>query len=243
MPLSLPSPETITRVDLPNGIALLVYENHSSPSVVISGYLWAGSLSDAPDQINDVLESVGARLGFHSGVHTIGFGGKALAEDLDLLLGVLADSLQQPTFPPQEVEKLRGQILTGLQRRSHDTRRMATLTFDALLYPNHPYGLSILGYEETVPGLSREDLVHYYQGHYAPAGMVIAIVGAVSAQATIQKVQKALGGRLPARRPTVASPPRCAWTSRVAGYCLWRAKPNRTSSSAGRHWPVTIPPL
>ena len=70
---------------------------------------------------------MGAQLGFQSGVHTVGFGGKALAEDLDLLLDVLADSLQQPTFPADEVEKLRGQIVTGLQRRAHDTRRMAQL--------------------------------------------------------------------------------------------------------------------
>lgn len=216
MTASFPCAETITRAELPNGITLLLYENHSSPAVVLSGYLWAGSLSETPHQaglasftvatlmrgteartfgqINQELESIGARLGFRSGVHTVGFGGKALAEDLGLLLDILADSLQHPTFPAQEVEKLRGQILTDLQRRAHDTQRMAGLTFNALLYPDHPYGRSVQGYEDTVPGLSRDDLLHYYRRHYSPEGMVISIVGALSTAAVLDRVRAALAG-------------------------------------------------
>jgi zinc protease len=154
---SFPSPETISRIDLPNGVIVLAYEDHSNPSVVMAGYLWAGALSESPEQaglasftsgmlmrgtesrtfgeINEALESLGAQLGFHSGMHTVAFGGKALAEDLDLLLDVLADCLQHPTFPAGQVQTLQGQILTDLQRRRQDTRRMARLTFDALLYP------------------------------------------------------------------------------------------------------------
>ena len=214
--LSLPSPETIMRVELPGGMVVLVSENHSSPSVVVSGYLWAGSMSEEPTQaglasltagmlmrgtesrtfreINEALESVGAQLGFHSGVHTVGFGGKALVEDLDLLLDILADVLQRPSFRPNEVETLRGQILTGLQRRAHDTRRMARLTFDALLYPDHPYGRSVVGYEDTVSGLIRSDLVDFYRRCYSPQGMVLAVAGAVSATSVVAKVEAALGG-------------------------------------------------
>jgi zinc protease len=130
MTASLPSSETITRVELPNGIIVLAYENFSSPAVVIGGSLWAGALSEPSEQaglasftagmlmrgtkshtftqINEALESVGAQLGFRAGVHTVGFGGKALAEDLDLLLEFLAGSLRHPTFPVEEVDKLQG---------------------------------------------------------------------------------------------------------------------------------------
>jgi zinc protease len=216
MAQSLPSPETITRTELANGITVLVLENHNSPSVVLSGYLWAGSAAEVPEQaglasltarllmrgtetrsfshINDALESVGAQLGFGSGVHTAGFGGKALAEDLGLLLDILADSLQHPTFPDTELEILRGQILTGLKRRANDTRRMADLTFDALLYPNHPYGRSLQGYEDTVPALSRDHVAGFYRQCYAPRGMVVVVVGAVRAQAAVERVHASLGG-------------------------------------------------
>jgi zinc protease len=226
MSSSFPSTETITRHELPNGIIVLAYENHNSPSVVISGYLWAGSLSEAPeqaglasftagmllrgtetrtfDQINQALESVGAQLGFRSGVHTVGFGGKALAEDLDLLLDLLADGLQHPTFPAPEAQRLQGQILTALQRRAYDTRHMAKLTFDALLYPDHPYGRSVHGYEGTVSGLTRDHLADYHHAHFSPEGMVITIVGAVPAGAVLEKVEGALAGW----QPAVAAPNR-----------------------------------
>jgi zinc protease len=230
MSMSLPSPETIFRAELPNGVTVLAYENSDSPSVVIGGHLWAGAISETADQaglsnltagmlmrgtehrtfgqINDALESVGAQLGFRSNVHTVGFGGKALAEDLDLLLEILADSLEHPTFPAAELEKLRGQVLTAIQRRADDTGSMAWLAFDALLYPNHPYGRSVMGYEETVSGLSGAHLLRYYQDHYSPEGMVLAIVGAVSSSVVLDKVRRALGGwHTPEASPNLSIPP------------------------------------
>jgi zinc protease len=218
---SLPSAETITRVELDNGIVVLAYENFSSPAVVVGGYLWAGSLSETPEQaglasftagmlmrgtetrtfgeINHSLESNGAQLGFRAGTHTVGFGGKALAEDLDLLLDTLADSLQHPTFPSEEAETLQGQILTALKRRAHDTRSMARLTFDALLYPDHPYGRSVLGYSETVSSLARDQIETYYRDHYCPEGMIVTVVGAVPAPVIVKKVRQAIGGWQPAQ--------------------------------------------
>jgi zinc protease len=227
---SYPSSDTIHRVELPNGIVVLAYEDHTNPSVVIGGYLWAGALGEAPEQaglssftsgmlmrgtesrtfgeINEALESSGAQLGFHSGVHTVGFGGKALAEDLDLLLGVLADCLQHPTFPADQAQTLQGQILTDLQRRRHDTRRMAGLAFDALLYPTHPYGRSVQGYEETVSSLGRDDLERYYREHFSPQGLVISVVGAVSAAAVVDEVRAALAGwAAPGATPNRSIPP------------------------------------
>jgi zinc protease len=228
---SFPSAETISRIELPNGIAVLSYEDQSNPSVVMAGYLWAGALGESREQaglssftsgmlqrgtesrtfgqINEALESVGAQLGFTSGVHTAGFGGKALAEDLDLLLGILADCLQHPTFPAEQAQILQGQILTDLERRRQDTRRMAHLTFDALLFPDHPYGRSVQGYEETISRLGRDDLERYYREHYSPEGMVITIVGAVPARAVADKVEAALGGwQAPGVRPDRSIPPR-----------------------------------
>ncbi|HNS50298.1 MAG TPA: pitrilysin family protein [Anaerolineae bacterium] len=214
--MSIPSPETIARAELPNGIVVLARENQASPSVVVSGYLWAGSISELPVQaglasltssmlmrgserrtfgeINEALESVGARLGFFAGVHSTGFGAKGLAEDVDLLLEILADCLEHSVFPPAELEKLRGQVVTRLQRRAFDTEQMASLTFDSLLWPDHPYGRSVLGYEGTVAGLRREDVVDFHRRRYTPQGMTIAITGAVAPEAAIDKVRATLGG-------------------------------------------------
>jgi len=234
---SYPSPQTIGRDELANGITVLGYETHGSPSVVISGYLWAGALQEPPakagrayftagmlnrgtenrsfGQINDELESVGAQLGFSGGTHNVSFGGKALVEDLDLLLDILADCLRGPTFPDGEVQKVRGQILTDLERRAHDTRRMASLTFSALLYPDHPYGVSVKGYPETVSELAREDLVDHYRAHYTPQGMVISVVGAVPVAEARDRVAAVLGPwQAPEAAPIRQIPPDVELTER-----------------------------
>ncbi len=212
---SLPGPEDITRVELPGHITLLTRANFNSPSVVISGYLACGSLFDPRpklglahftalslmrgtarrsfQKIYDALESAGASLGFGASVHNTSFGGRALAEDLPLLLGLLSECLREPSFPGEQIERLRAQILTGLAIRAQDTEEVSSLAFDAALFPNHPYGLPEDGYPETIQAIQAADLAEYHRQHYGPAGMVIVIVGAVTAQQALDEVQKALG--------------------------------------------------
>jgi len=212
---SLPGPDDITRATLPNGITVLARANFNSPSVVISGYLHAGSLSEEDSkaglasftasalmrgtvprdfqEIYDALESAGASLGYHGGTHTTGFGGNALAEDLVLLLDLLSETLRQPTFPQDQVERLRAQLMTGLAIRSQDTRQMAHLTFDQVIYKGHPYARSDDGYPETVETISRDDLAGFHNSHYGPRGMVVTVVGAIEPDQAVTMVSEILG--------------------------------------------------
>ncbi|MFC2054156.1 M16 family metallopeptidase [Chloroflexota bacterium] len=211
---TLPGPDDITRTELENGIVILSRANFNSPSVVISGYLPAGALFD-PDKklgladftvsalmrgtnnrsfhdIFDALESVGASLGLGGATHTIGFNGKALAEDLDLMLDLLAEALRRPTFPEEQVERLRAQLLTALAIRAQDTGQMASLAFDKLVYDGHPYSRPEDGYPETVQAIKRTDLQEFHQEHFGPRGLVITIVGAVEPAQAIDKVSRSL---------------------------------------------------
>ncbi len=212
---SLPGPDDITRVELPNRICLLTRSNFNSPSVVVSGYLACGSLFDPPEklglaqftalslmrgtakrsfqEIYDALESAGASLGFGASVHNTSFGGRALAEDLPLLLKLLSEGLREPAFPADQVERLRSQLLTGLAIRAQDTDEVSSMAFDAALFPNHPYGRPEDGYPETVQAIKVEDLAAFHRLHFGPGGMVIVVVGAITPQQAIDEVQKALG--------------------------------------------------
>ena len=213
---SLPGAEDIHRVVLSNGITVLSRANFNSPSVVVSSYLHAGGLLD-PDEklgladfastalmrgtqtrdfqkIYDELESVGASFGYNSGTHYTSFGGRSLVEDLPLLLDVMADTLQNPTFPEDQVEKLRAQMLTGLAIRAQDTSDMASLTFDELLYDGHPYSRADEGWPETVQAITLDDLVAFHRKYYGPRGMVISIVGAVEPEKAAGEVERILGG-------------------------------------------------
>jgi zinc protease len=213
---ALPGPDDIYREVLPNGITILTRSNFNSPSVVISGYFDAGALFDRDeklgladyvtsclmrgtkkrnfDEIYNVLESVGASLGFSTGVHKSGFNGRSLAEDLPLLLRLLSESLREPVFPKVEMERLRAQILTGMAISAEDTSDMASETFDKILYKGHPYSRPDEGKPETIQRITRGDLVKFHREHYGPRGMVIAVVGAVKADEAVRRVKRALGG-------------------------------------------------
>ncbi len=210
-----PSPQTIHRTVLSNGITVLVYENFASQSVVIEGLVRAGALAERRElaglanltavslmrgtekrpfaQIYEDLEAVGADLGFSGSDHTTGFAASSLVEDVDLLLDLLAQSLCRPTFPEQPVEQVRGQLMTGLAMRANDTRRMANLKFYEALYAGHPYGRATSGYLETIPQISREDLANFHARYYGPRGMILTIVGAIKAEAALAKITAVFG--------------------------------------------------
>ena len=227
---SLPGPEDIYREVLPNGITVLSRSNFNSPSVVISGFFEAGALFDPDeklglaeytvlslmrgtkkrsfDEIYNALESVGAGLGLNTGVHKSGFNGRSLAEDLPLLLDLLAEALIMPAFPKAEIEKLRAQLLTGLAIRAEDTGDMASMIFDNILFKGHPYSRPEDGFPETISRIKRDDLVKFHREHYGPRGMVIAVVGGVKPEDAVRQVKRALGGwQVRGQKETPALPP------------------------------------
>jgi zinc protease len=224
---SVPGPGSIARHQFDNGIVALIRENHISPSVVVGGYLEVGAIDVSLEQaglssftaaslmrgtekrtfaeIYEDIESVGAEASLSSGGHTTSFSAKSLAEDLPLVLDVLAQAMQYPTFPAIEIERLRGQLLTSLEVRANDTRAMAGLAFRELAYANgHPYGRSVRGYPETVRALTRADLVRFFQEGYGARGMTLCVVGAVRAEDVLIQIEEVFGnwqGRTFSRSP------------------------------------------
>ena len=227
---SLPGPEDITRLTLPNGISVLARANFNSPSVVIGGYLSCGSLFDTDEKLGladftalslmrgtetrdfqkifDALESAGANLSLSAGAHTAGFTGRSLSEDLPLLLGLLEDVLRRPVFPVEQIERLRAQLLTGLAQRAQDTAAMASLTFDQIVFDGHPYARPDEGWPETIRAITRADLADFHRQKYGPRGMVLVVVGAVAPKIAVEQVTKALGDWTnPAQPEPPALPP------------------------------------
>ncbi len=212
---SFPGPDDIHRVVLSNGITVLARSSFSSPSISMGGYLPAGAIFESDeklgladfvssslmrgtqtrtfDAIYNELESVGASMGFDSGVHNTSFGGRSLVEDFPLLLKLLSESLRAPTFPKNEVEKLRVQMLTGLAIREQDTSDMAAIAFDRMLFEGHPYSRPADGFVETIQSITRKDMQEFHRRYFGPRGMVIAIVGAINPKEAVEAVDRILG--------------------------------------------------
>jgi zinc protease len=211
---SLPGPETIEREVLANGITVLARANFSSPSVTLAGYVRTGSLLDPDakvgladftvsalmrgtakhtfDAFYNELESVGASLGFDSGMNNTGFHGHALAEDLSRILDLLSEGLREPVFPTAEIEKLRHHLLTGLAIRMQDTADMADMAFDETLYRGHPYARPEDGTPKSIRAITRADLVKFHRNTFGPSGMVVVVVGAVEPKRAVAAVHRAL---------------------------------------------------
>lgn len=211
----LPGPDDILRRVLPNGITVLARENWAAPSVVVEGYLQVGNL-DEPDtllglssftaamltrgtrnrtfaEINEIIEGVGASIGFSTDRYSASFSTKSLVEDLDLVLDVLADELRNPVFLPEYIDRVRGLRITALAERENSTRQMAGRSLRELMYGDHPLGRDPLGTRESLRAIDQAALFRFYETYYAPQGMVVTVVGALPVEEAVRKVEAAFG--------------------------------------------------
>ena len=189
--VSLPHSGNVAVFSLNNGIRIFCYENFSSPAVVVSGFLRTGAVDERRNlaglagfttdcrmrgtsghsytDIFERTESVGASMSVSSGVFNTGFFAKSLAEDLPMMLDLLAEVLREPTFPDAELERERDEWLTSLQERSNSTRSMASLAFYEAAYPEiHPFHYSSDGYPETAQRVAGNVMGAMAFMHHAP---------------------------------------------------------------------------
>jgi zinc protease len=226
---ALPNPDTISRTVLSNGIVVLVYSNPATQSVVMSGNLPAGSIYEGPAQnglaamtagalmrgtrsrnfqaLHSALEDIGADFGIGAGVHGVGFGGKALAEDFSTLVEIMAESLRYPVFPVDQVERLRGEAMTGLKYQLQDTRRQSARAFRETLYASdHPYHYSTRGTLESLPTLTIAQLQDFHARHYGPRGMIISVAGNVVPAEVVSQIESAVGDWVNPEQPEIVRP-------------------------------------
>jgi zinc protease len=208
--------ETATRHVFSNGMIALIQRNPNTPTVTVRGEVRVGAVHEPAaksglalftgaalirgteqrtfQQIVAETEALGASVNAGGGPHGSGFAGRALAEDLPLIMGILADMLQRPIFPAHEIERLRNQFLMGLRENEQETRTQASRAVRALLFPpEHPYSRLSSGTLETVQSISREDLALFHR-QYHPAATTIAIVGDVDSAAVIDRLEQVFGG-------------------------------------------------
>ncbi|UCH34851.1 MAG: insulinase family protein [Armatimonadota bacterium] len=201
---------------LDNGARLLVNESKHSPAIVVRGSLKVGGALETDDtaglanftattlrrgaggrsrdEIADVVESVGGQIGCWCSSERVSFAAKGLEADLPLLLEILSDCLRAPTFPSDQVELARNEIITGIKDELDDPHAMAEHDLHELAYaPGHPYRRHISGTLETVSRLSAEDLAEFHRRCYGPQTMIVAVVGDKRAREVLELVERSFG--------------------------------------------------
>ena len=118
----------------------------------------------------------------------------------------ISDALRRPIFPERQVERLRGEIITGLKIREQDTRFIAGRAFRELAYPpGHPYRRNGDGQIEIMERIPRDHLGVFWRQHAGPRGMIVVIVGAVQAEDAIRQVAECFADWQNPQQP--AAPP------------------------------------
>lgn len=128
-----------------------------------------------------------------------------LSEHLGAGLDLLAEIALTPTFPDQEIERIRKQRAAELLRRGYDPSSQADDRLMEIIYAGTPYAAPLLGREDTLESLFREDVVAFYESHYSLAGATVIAVGDLDPEELIGGIESTLAPR-PGQEPAPAGP-------------------------------------
>ncbi len=191
---------------LKNGMKVFVVENHKLPRVTLSlvfdhqpvmevdnaGYvdmvgtmLRRGTTTRTKEQLDEAIDFIGASLG----ASATSLYASSLTKHQEKLLELMSDVLFNPTFPAEELEKIKTQTISGLAANKEDANSISGNVTTALVYgKNHPYGT--LTTEETVGNIKIEDIKNYYQTYFKPNIAYLAIVGDINKKEAQKLVKK-----------------------------------------------------
>src|SRR5437899_294836 len=106
---------------------------------------------------------------------------------------LLSDVTLHAEFKSEELECRRQQLLSGLQLQYSDPSYLASVTFDRVVYGQHPYGLPAEGTPESVRALSRDDLVHFRDAYYLPDQALLAFASDITPEGAFAAAEKYVG--------------------------------------------------
>ena len=206
----------IKKFELPNGLRLLVREDPKLPLVdfraVLKGgiivetdanngitkltarMLLKGTKTRTAEQIAETMESVGGDMSSFSGNNSFGVSAQCLSEDFDRTLDLLADVLQNPTFPDDRFTRERSVQISEFKAEQDQILRQGQQILREALYTQHPYRLNVLGKPDTLAKLTRDDLVNFKRRFIMPNNIVLTVFGNVNADEVQKKVEAKFGG-------------------------------------------------
>lgn len=210
------TPPTLQSGQLANGLKVVVAEKHGVPAVSFSLLLASGGASDPGDlpglanitgdmlqegtetrssnQISEEFEFIGTRLGINAGREQTSLSVSTLTREWPKALSLVADLLMNPSFPEEELTRVRNETINDLRRLQDDATSVAGREFAALMYgTTSPYGHSVYGTEASVTRVTRNDLLTHFQGNFNPGVATLTVSGDVSLDEAMKLAEETLG--------------------------------------------------
>ncbi len=226
---------------LENGLRVVLAENRRAPVAAHYLYVAAGSGEDphgksgiahylehmmfkgSPNVPSGAFSRVVAREGGQDNAFTsrdmTAYFQTVETSRLPLMMRLEADRLAAPLMPPDEYEAERSVVLEERRQviESNPRRRFSEM-FDATMWgPQHWRGRPIIGWEDEIRAITRQDMLDFHARHYRPANCVLVVAGDVR-EADLRRWAQEFYGPIPAR-PDIprdrAAPPATAGEPRL----------------------------
>jgi len=228
---------------------LLLIDDHTRPVLGAAVVLPTGCLWDPPgkeglayltgqmltrgagdmsrEAIADEVDFLGATLSATVGRKSMTVSGDVLSRNLDAYQGLVARVVAEPTFPAEELEKLKRLTIAEIRQVIDNDAALGNRHYARALFTDHPYGRPLKGTPETVAAITRDDVVAFYRQHVRSQSAFVAAAGDVT-EARLADFASATVGRLESggSPPLVVPPPRAIEQSQV----VLVDKPERTQT-------------
>ena len=194
---------------LPNGMTVLVVENHTLPKInaslsidagpvtqgskagvlsLLSGMLGEGTTTKTKAQFDEAVDQLGADVNLSSGGGSV----SALSRYFNEAFGLFAEGLQSPSFPQASFDKLKSQTITGIKSNEKNVRAISAQVGNALIYgTNHPAGEMTT--EKTVNNVTLTDVKAAYKKYITPSRSYLTFVGDITPEAAKALAIKTFG--------------------------------------------------
>ena len=172
---------------------------------LMMGLLEEGAGDMDARQFQTAREGLAASFGFDTRDDSVVITARFLTENRDAAVGLLRKALTEPRFDQDALDRVRGQVLSGIRSNATDPNSIAGRTFDRQAFGDHPYGSPVSGTAESVTGLTRDDIVTAHRDALVRSRVHVGAAGDITPGALGPLLDDLLGD-LPAEGPPRPGP-------------------------------------
>ena len=161
---------------------------------LLASLLDQGTTTKSAQQMADAIDFIGGSMNTGAGSDLSFINMVVMKDSFETGLRMIDEMVEHPAFAPEEIDRQRQQILSGLRVSLEDPDFLANAVFDRLVYGAHPYGMPGNGTPDSMAGITRADLVAFHAKYFAPNNAILAIVGDVTAEEAFNTAKAVFGG-------------------------------------------------
>ena len=151
--------------------------------------LFKGTMTRSAKDIADTFDAVGGDVNAFTGKEYTCYYSRVLDQDISMALDVLADMITNSVIDPTELESERKVILEEIAMHEDSPDELVHDLFFRSMWGDHPLGRPVLGYQDTIGAVKRDEVAGYWRERYSPANLVLAAAGNVDHDRLVHRVE------------------------------------------------------